>query len=108
MNWETFGVEVSKTAVENAKNFGFNVFHGELHEANYSANFFDVIIASEILEHLYDPRKLVREVYRILRPGGLFWATTPSSRGLSSLLSGRELEFYFSSRTFTAFFRKSD
>jgi SAM-dependent methyltransferase len=52
------------------------------------AQHFDVITAAEILEHLSDPRLLVQEVARLLRPGGLFWTTTPHARGLSARLLG--------------------
>src|SRR5208283_4470544 len=32
--------------------------------------FFDVAIAAEVIEHLENPRATVRDLYRILRPGG--------------------------------------
>lgn len=81
--WEPYGIEVSKPAVEQDKRLGFEVFHGELAAAEYPDNFFDVVTASEIIEHLPDPTSVRREVARILRPGGLFWATTPSATCLS-------------------------
>jgi ubiquinone/menaquinone biosynthesis C-methylase UbiE len=37
---------------------------------------------------MFDPQPLLQEVARILRPGGLFWATTPHARGLSGRLLG--------------------
>src|SRR5687767_2775171 len=86
--WQVSGVEVSKTAVEYAEKCGFEVFHGELKEAKYPDGFFDVITASEIIEHCPQPEILLDEVIRILRPGGLFWATTPSAGGLSFKLTG--------------------
>ena len=87
--WQAFGAEVSKPAVEHAKKLGFtDVFHGELSEAKYPDNYFDVITASEIIEHCPQPEILLNEVIRILRPGGLFWATTPSAKGLSYQLTG--------------------
>jgi 2-polyprenyl-3-methyl-5-hydroxy-6-metoxy-1,4-benzoquinol methylase len=87
-HWQAMGVEVSQPAVAQARRLGFKVFHGELAEAIYPDHYFDVVIASEILEHLPEPRNLVQEVARILRPGGLFWATTPHGGGLSFRLLG--------------------
>ena len=37
----------------------------------------DVVTAFDLVEHLPDPRLLVREVARVLRPGGFFVAATP-------------------------------
>ena len=86
--WEAVGVEVSKPAIEHAEKLGLNVFHSELNEAKFPDNHFDVITASEIIEHCPQPEILLNEVIRILRPGGLFWATTPSAKGLSYQMTG--------------------
>jgi 2-polyprenyl-3-methyl-5-hydroxy-6-metoxy-1,4-benzoquinol methylase len=45
---------------------------------------FDVVMAIEILEHLENPRAFLRELARILRPGGTAIVSTPN---LTSLLS---------------------
>jgi SAM-dependent methyltransferase len=39
---------------------------------------FDCVVAVEVLEHVEDDRSFVREVARVLRPGGTFLATTPN------------------------------
>jgi SAM-dependent methyltransferase len=86
--WDAEGQEVSKPAAEHVRGEGFRVFCGELSEAAYPSDNFDVVTASEVLEHLTDPLRLLEETARILRPGGLFWATTPHGRGLSSRVLG--------------------
>ena len=88
--WDAAGTEVSRPAVEHVRREGFEVFAGELREARFPDGHFDVVTASEILEHLPDPRVLLDEVARILRPGGLFWGTTPHGRGLSARALGIE------------------
>jgi len=85
-NWQAFGVEISRTAAAHVCGQGFEVFCGELEAANYPDGYFDVVVASELLEHLVDPRGLLSEIARILRPGGLLWATTPHGRGISARL----------------------
>lgn len=86
--WSAEGVEISKTAAEHVREEGLTVFCGDLLEAGYPEGHFDVVVATELLEHVDDPESLVREVVRILRPGGLFWATTPHVGGVSSRLLG--------------------
>jgi len=45
----------------------------------------DLVIASEIIEHLHDPAKLFAEARRVLRPGGRLVMTTPNSGALPYL-----------------------
>jgi SAM-dependent methyltransferase len=54
------------------------VFEGELLQAGFPDNSFDVVTAWHVVEHLQDPHALVREVQRILRPGGLFVVEVPN------------------------------
>lgn len=42
---------------------------------------FDVVISSEVIEHIPEPQRLIRSVYRVLKPGGLFIVTTPRKGG---------------------------
>jgi len=48
-------------------------------------NAFDVVVAAEIVEHLENPRFMIREVFRILRPGGVALITTPNNESWRSL-----------------------
>jgi len=86
--WNAQGLDVSSNAVTHVRELGFEVFQGELAEAQFPAGHFDVITAAEFLEHLPEPRTLLTEVARLLRPGGLFWTTTPHARGLSARVLG--------------------
>ena len=43
----------------------------------YKDESFDVIFSKSFLEHFYYPEKLVREIYRILKPGGLVITMVP-------------------------------
>ena len=86
--WNAHGLDVSENSVKHVRSLGFEVFQGELQNAKFPAQHFDVITAAEILEHLSEPRVLLDEVARLLRPGGLFWTTTPHARGLSARVLG--------------------
>jgi SAM-dependent methyltransferase len=86
--WQAHGLDVSAHAVKHVRSLGFDVFEGELQAVQFPSAHFDVVTAAELLEHIFEPRALVQEVARILRPGGLFWITTPHARGLSARLLG--------------------
>jgi len=83
--WTGHGLDVSENSVKHVRSLGFEVFQGELQNAQFPAQHFDVITAAEILEHLSEPRVLLAEVARLLRPGGLFITD-------NVLWSGRVLE----------------
>ena len=86
--WQPQGLDVSSHAAKHVRELGFEVFEGELHDARFPSAHFDVVTAAELIEHIFEPRALVQEVARILRPGGLLWMTTPHARGLSARLLG--------------------
>lgn len=54
---------------------------------------FDAVVAIEIIEHLENPFRFVRECARLLKPGGLLFLTTPNVEAVNSrlifLYSGR-------------------
>lgn len=43
----------------------------------YDDNSFDVVFSKSVLEHFYYPEKLVMEIYRIVKPGGLVITMVP-------------------------------
>ena len=40
---------------------------------------FDCVISFQVIEHIRDDRRFVSEVWRVLRPGGIFVVTTPNA-----------------------------
>jgi len=47
---------------------------------------FDALVAIEIIEHLENPFRFIRECAKLLRPGGLLFLTTPNVESVSSRL----------------------
>ena len=48
---------------------------------------FDMVIAAEVIEHLENPRKVAREWFQILKPGGTLILSTPNNESIRSLMA---------------------
>lgn len=77
---ECTGIDISERAVEGAKrNFGalYEVCDLETMAAK-SVERFDVVVATELIEHIEDPVALLRTAEKLLKPGGWILLTTPN------------------------------
>ncbi len=73
------GVELSEDASRMArKTFGVPVFTGVLPDAQFGDASFDVVYMGDVVEHLPDPVRTLREIHRILTVGGLLVLDLPS------------------------------
>jgi SAM-dependent methyltransferase len=50
---------------------------GPLHEMPIGDEIFDAVLCTQVLEHLEWPRESVKEMYRVLKPGGKLFMTVP-------------------------------
>jgi len=88
--WEVYGVEPSAWAADYAKNQLQlpNIVQGSLNEANYPANFFDVVIFNNVIEHLSEPKESLEQIRRVLKPSGIICCNTPDVDSLASKVFG--------------------
>lgn len=75
-NWNKYGIDISKWAVKRAERYGA-IFCGNLIQANYESNFFDVVILLHVLSHLKNPIEVLIKIRHILKPNGKLIVTTP-------------------------------
>lgn len=74
------GVEFSQELIDSAPELPQNIklIQGDVSNLNnFSNNSANFITALAVLEHLHDPVKAFKEAERILKPGGIFIATSP-------------------------------
>lgn len=82
-----YGLDISPEAITIAKNNGLNnVYHGNANKINFPDNYFNIIIASDILEHLNDDMAAMQEWSRLLKPGGIILLAVPAWKFLYSYL----------------------
>lgn len=51
---------------------------GSVMDMPFKASSFDVVISSEVIEHVTHPNKALKEFFRVLKPGGTLIVTTPN------------------------------
>jgi SAM-dependent methyltransferase len=93
---EVVGVDADRDALAEAQKLGIETRWADLDEPlPFPDASFDVLVAGELLEHLRDPRQLVAEARRVLRPGGTLVASVPNAYRLKNrlrFLAGRKPE----------------
>ena len=81
--WNVYGTEYMDSKVEFCRQKGINMSQGILDPHNYAPDFFDVIASIEVIEHINNARDEIKNFYKILRPGGIAYVTTPHYNSLS-------------------------
>jgi len=77
------GVEIISEAAEYIrKKFGFQVITGSFEDALFDKSF-DVLTMWYVIEHFFNPDKILSKVNDLLKPGGVFAFSTPNSSGIS-------------------------
>lgn len=71
------GVDVSETALELARAKGLNVLNQSAEVLPFEDATFDVVILREVLVHIHEPVKALKEMRRVLKPSGFLLGSSP-------------------------------
>lgn len=109
--FDVTGLEFSPYAAERARknlNGRGQILVGEITTLAGQREVFDVCVLCDVIEHVRRPDEFVREILRLLRPGGVLLVVTPSLDSWSArALGSRWMEykaehlFYFTRATIT-------
>jgi SAM-dependent methyltransferase len=109
--WQVHGVEISDAAAAFARGrLGLDVVKMPAEQLGFAAGSFDVVVMYEVIEHLFEPRQVLQDVQRVLRPGGVLMISTPNVNAFSrfalgnswAVLSPGEHLYYFTHATLNA------
>jgi SAM-dependent methyltransferase len=114
---DVYGTEVSPAAAGVAAGLigSHRIFVGELADATYPSASFDCVTLWHVLEHVREPDALLREIARVLRPGGFAYIEVPNAAGWSARRFGQSWLaydvpkhlFHFSPETLKTFARNA-
>lgn len=113
--WQELGVDVSSFAVNYCWKQGLLVKKGTIAEIRFPNKSFNVVTSLQTIEHEIDPLEHLKEIYRILSPGGMAVLTTPDHNALTRKLMGKgwfgyrhkEHLFFFTRKTLGVLFKKA-
>lgn len=92
--WQATGVDPSPYSVAQAQARGFTAHEGLLHDVMFDAASFDVVSLMQVVEHLIDPRALLTECKRLLRPGGVMLVETPNPASLLARVKRERFNYW--------------
>lgn len=84
--WEVYGTEFTDKQLTYLKDKGINTLKGKLNDDSFENELFDVIISSEVIEHINNPVEEIQQFHRLLRKGGVVYITTPNFNALERYL----------------------
>jgi 2-polyprenyl-3-methyl-5-hydroxy-6-metoxy-1,4-benzoquinol methylase len=99
MDWDAYAVELSEFGAKSCEKLlgEERVYRGEIQVASFSANpegCFEVITMFDFIEHVRNPRDVLRHARQRLNPGGVLLLTTPRVGSISWHLMGKQWFHY--------------
>ncbi|WP_409483346.1 class I SAM-dependent methyltransferase [Arsenicicoccus dermatophilus] len=82
--WQAVAVEHTREGAAEAATRGLAVTRADATSLPFATGSLDLVVALDLLEHLQDDAACVREVHRLLRPGGTFLVAVPVDMALWS------------------------
>ena len=82
-----YGMDISLNYLEICKQKGIDVIYSKIEDMPYDNSFFDIVIATDVLEHVFDLYKCCEQIVRVLKLNGILVVRTPYKENLSPYLN---------------------
>ncbi len=86
--FDVTGLDRSEDSLRVAASLGTSAKYqsGDAYKLPWQDQSFDVVLAMDFLEHVEEPQKIIAEISRVLKPGGLFFFHTFNRNPLAYLI----------------------
>lgn len=89
---QIIGFDISNVALERARSIlndrnDVEFIKGDGQNIQLDDNSFDVTICSEMLEHVPEPKRVISELHRILKPGGRLVVSIPDEKRIKRIMN---------------------
>ncbi len=93
--WKLFGIDINRSSIRFAKTkVKASLLCASLHNKKFGGNFFDCVMCFDVLEHDADIRGNLKEIYKILKPGGLLVIQAPNYKSIMTYLCGQNWDWW--------------
>ena len=95
--YDMWGLDVSEFATRIAReknpDRAAQIFTGFIENQTFESAFFDAIVMWDVIEHIWDPRSVLRSLVQHLRPGGTLILSTPDIGAMTARIMRRRWAF---------------
>lgn len=88
------GLDVSDFALQQCRELGFRAEKGDMSRLPFPDCSFRLVIMKHVFEHTSEPRVALREVARVLAPGGGLFLAVPDARYAKAVMAPQKSTFY--------------
>lgn len=107
-DFEFAGVEIQPDVAARGREAGYDITTGTLEAMDVTphANRYDIVSMNHVIEHVVDPREVMRRTHGMLRPGGWVIGQLPTNAGWESTVFGSTWAGYHYPRHTQVFSRR--
>lgn len=93
-NWKVYGVDTNLLAVKLAKEkFGLDIVNTDLIKTSFPTEYFDLVTFWHSFEHMPNPTRIIKEVYRILKKNGRLMIAVPNFTSIEAQIFRERFAF---------------
>jgi len=90
LGFEAWGTDISVYGSRMGENAGLDkIVTGDFREVNLPESYFDYVYSSHAIEHISEPNRVFKKIWKILKPGGIGYICVPNAMALTSKLFGK-------------------
>lgn len=77
---DVYGIDLNKKAIEEAKKRGIKARAADIFQLDqiFKNNYFDVVVAGDIIEHVFDTDLFLKKIRTVMKPDGALLLSTPN------------------------------
>jgi ubiquinone/menaquinone biosynthesis C-methylase UbiE len=110
-HWHAVGVDYGSAAVDYARLQGLDAHVSDVESMHFAPQTFDAVVALHVMEHVQNLEVFIKEIHRVMKQGGYFFAVMPNMSHYKPKLAGASWKFwgppghlwYFTNHSLTMF-----